>query len=70
MYLDSYRMLIFNRWGEMLYETDNPDDGWDGKVNGRVCPIGTYFYLINFTTECDFGLEKEGTRKGSVTLLE
>jgi hypothetical protein len=54
----------------MLYETDNPDDGWDGKVNGRVCPIGTYFYLINFTTECDFGLEKEGTRKGSVTLLE
>jgi gliding motility-associated-like protein len=68
--LDEFNMLIFNRWGELLYETDNPENGWNGKVNGKICPIGTYFYLVKYTTECSSGMEKDGTLKGSVTLLE
>jgi gliding motility-associated-like protein len=68
--LSNFTMLIFNRWGQMLFETEDINEGWDGKVNGRLCPIGTYFYLIKFTTECSNGIEKSGDRKGSVTLLE
>jgi gliding motility-associated-like protein len=63
-------MLIFNRWGQLLYETDDPENGWNGKLNGARCSQGTYFYLIRFTTTCSSGLEQEGIRKGSVTLLE
>lgn len=68
--LDTFNMLIFNRWGQLLFETSDLNEGWDGKVNGQLCPIGTYFYLIRYTTHCDYGLDKNGESKGSVTLLE
>ncbi len=68
--LSSFRMLIFNRWGQLLYETHDPEASWDGRTNGKACAISTYFYLINYSTYCSMGLDKEGTLKGSVTLLE
>ncbi len=68
--ISRFNILIFNRWGQQLYESDDLEKGWDGKVNGRVCPIGTYFYLIRYTTECVGGTEQPAEKKGSVTLLE
>jgi gliding motility-associated-like protein len=68
--LSRFSMLIFNRWGQLLFETEDINKGWDGKVNGRICPVGTYYYLINYTYECDSGIELNGNKKGSVTLLE
>ncbi|MBC8046549.1 MAG: choice-of-anchor L domain-containing protein [Fimbriimonadaceae bacterium] len=40
---------IYNRWGEMLYETNTPVGGWDGKINGEEQPIGVYVYLVTLT---------------------
>ncbi len=68
--LSSFEMLIFNRWGQLLFETQDPEAGWDGKANGRPCAVSTYFYLIRYTTLCNSGLAKDGTLKGGVTLLE
>jgi gliding motility-associated-like protein len=68
--LESFEMIIFNRWGQRLFETSDINDGWNGKVNGVLSPQGTYFYLVRFTTLCIYGLEGSGVRKGSVTLLE
>jgi gliding motility-associated-like protein len=68
--LSYFSLLVFNRWGRLLFETEDLNEGWDGKVNGSLCPVGTYFYLIKFSTLCDLGLEQSGVRKGSVTLLE
>ncbi len=68
--LSFFSILIYNRWGELLFETEDPNNGWDGKVNGNICPIGTYFYLIKFSTPCSLGIGQSGVRKGSVTLLE
>ena len=59
-----------NRWGQQLFESEDPEKGWDGKVNGQLCPIGTYFYLIRYATICSSGVDKDGVKKGSVTLLE
>ena len=43
-----YRLQIFNRWGERVFETDDPKDCWNGGVNNsvRTLPEGTYFYLV------------------------
>lgn len=41
-----YRMQIFNRWGEMLYESDDIGKGWDGRKNGTPCPGDVYVYRI------------------------
>ena len=44
-----YRMRIINRWGEILYYTDDPRKGWDGSdTKGGQCPEGSYAYQISF----------------------
>lgn len=43
-----FRMEIYNRWGEKIFETSNPDGrGWDGKFNGKEQPVGVYVYQIS-----------------------
>ncbi|MBI1183163.1 PKD domain-containing protein [bacterium] len=44
--LDSYSLLIFDRWGEILFESDDPTMAWDGKKDGEVLPLGQYTYLV------------------------
>jgi gliding motility-associated-like protein len=44
-----YRMRIINRWGEILYYTEDPRKGWDGSDSkGGQCPEGAYTYQISF----------------------
>lgn len=47
---EDFNMTIFNRWGEVLFETHNMAVGWDGSygLEGLDCPSGTYVYKINF----------------------
>ncbi len=46
----SYQKLIalrvFNRWGQMVYESSDPAKGWDGTQNGQPCNMDSYYYLI------------------------
>lgn len=41
-----FRGIIFNRWGQKLYEWTDINGGWDGTVNGKPAKQGTYFVLI------------------------
>lgn len=52
---------ISNRWGQVVYETKNYQNEWDGKDNGRQLPDGTYFYIIT----CD----DERLYQGSISLM-
>lgn len=43
-----FKMTIYNRWGEVIFETTNPDGrGWDGKFNNQSQPMGVYVYQIS-----------------------
>jgi gliding motility-associated-like protein len=44
----NYQMLIYNRWGEVIFESLHPEVGWDGSygTQGNPCQNGTYTYLI------------------------
>jgi len=45
----NFNMQIYDRWGELIYETKDPDYGWDGTyANNRLVPDGTYNYVINY----------------------
>lgn len=44
----SYEMQIYNRWGELIFVSKNPDIGWDGTYNGKIVPAGTYVWKIAF----------------------
>ncbi len=40
------KMFIFNKWGQLVFKTDN-HQGWDGKYNGKTCPDGIYIFKIS-----------------------
>lgn len=42
-----YKFMIYNRWGEIVFETTDPDQGWDGNYRSKFCPTGVYVYKIN-----------------------
>jgi gliding motility-associated-like protein len=47
----SYKLLIFNRWGELIFESQNKDYGWDGTYGqngGFNCQDGTYTWKLYF----------------------
>jgi gliding motility-associated-like protein len=41
-----FEMLVFNRWGQLLFETKNPEFGWDGYYQGKLCQQDVYIYKI------------------------
>ena len=44
--LNNYALEIYNRWGELLFRSENLDWGWDGCYNGGLCSSGTYIWKI------------------------
>lgn len=48
--LTSFNMKIFNRWGNLVYETNDITSGWNGKFHNKEQPIGTYVYYIKATS--------------------
>lgn len=62
--IKSFSMVIFDRWGEKLYETTNANQGWDGTYKGKDCQIGVYAWKIKVASV----LGKEKNLTGSITL--
>ncbi|MDR0830843.1 MAG: gliding motility-associated C-terminal domain-containing protein [Prevotellaceae bacterium] len=50
--LDSYKCVIYNRWGRVVYKGTGETalmNGWDGKINGKYAASGTYYYFIELS---------------------
>ncbi|TNE81885.1 MAG: gliding motility-associated C-terminal domain-containing protein [Bacteroidetes bacterium] len=63
--IKTYHIKIYDRWGELIFESQDPANFWDGKFKGSFCPEGVYVYTIRYTGSDDtiYNL------KGNVTLL-
>lgn len=66
MGVTDYRFLIFDRWGELIYEGNNHKEGWDGTYKGRKCQQDVYVYRLDFRDLVDF---KQHSYIGRVTLI-
>jgi gliding motility-associated-like protein len=44
--IKSFKMLIYNRWGELMFQSENIDNGWDGTYKGKGMPVGIYVYKV------------------------
>ena len=64
--MKGFNFKIFDRWGEMLLETDNPEFTWDGSFKGEMMPPGVYVYYLE--TGFIDGATSEHM-KGSLTLI-
>lgn len=47
--VDEYELLIFNRWGGLLYRSTSSEVRWDGRFKGADCPADVYGYLLKYT---------------------
>jgi gliding motility-associated-like protein len=64
--LEQFRLQIFNRWGQLLFETSSPEGrGWDGGYNGQPQPAGVYVYQISLS----FSNGTSEQYRGNVSLL-
>jgi gliding motility-associated-like protein len=61
----SVDLNIFNRWGELVYETGNSLAGWDGTYKGEMQPVGVYAYVAVIT----FLDNSKVTKTGTVALM-
>jgi gliding motility-associated-like protein len=62
--ITDYEFYVFNRWGQLVFESKNVRDEWNGEHNDEKAPTETYMWVTKYTI---FGIEK--VKKGSVTLL-
>ncbi len=60
-----FRLLIYNRWGQLIYETNDISKGWDGKFNDQPQPSDVYIYYLEILTASN----KKISKKGTFTLL-
>jgi gliding motility-associated-like protein len=52
---------IYNRWGQLIYSTSQPNAGWDGTVNGTAQPSGAYIYTAKGIDYLGNTITKNGT---------
>ncbi len=61
----NFSMAIYNRWGNLVFETDNITTGWNGKYKGADAEMGVYVYYIDVVFEGNV----TKTYKGNITLI-
>ena len=61
---NNFSFKMFNRWGKLVFETNNINVGWNGEFNGDEQPVGTYVYVIEASTP-----EDEVMIKGNISLI-
>jgi gliding motility-associated-like protein len=63
-----FQLLIFNRWGKQIFETNQYDEGWDGTIalSGKLAPVGTYLYVVTVKD----GEGNEIVKQGHVNLVK
>ena len=45
--ITSFNLNIFNRWGQLIFNSNQPSKGWDGTYGGKEVPDGVYIYIID-----------------------
>lgn len=58
--MKSGSLVILNRWGQVVFETENLQVGWNGLVNGKPASDGVYFWKVNYITIFDDKISKHG----------
>ncbi len=60
-----YRLAVYSRWGQLIFQTNSPERGWDGTFKGSPAAAGAYVWVLTYTDS------RQQARKqtGSVVLL-
>ncbi|MEM1357507.1 MAG: gliding motility-associated C-terminal domain-containing protein [Bacteroidota bacterium] len=63
---EDYTLMVFNRWGQTVFESNNPNQGWDGEKDGTPQNMDTYLYRMVFRLP---GVDELQIREGQFSLV-
>jgi gliding motility-associated-like protein len=63
---DNYEFKIFNRWGQLVFQSNNWRDHWDGKIKGVPQGTGVFVWMLSYTHRVS---QQKVFKKGTVTLI-
>jgi gliding motility-associated-like protein len=65
-----YQFTVFDRWGQIVFGTDSPFEGWNGKMSGKYSPTGVYTYKVNYRMGKLCSEIKDFSELSTITLIE
>jgi len=66
----TFQMMVFNKWGEMLFSSNDITKGWDGKFKGERCPPGLYTWVLTFEAPAPYYFRQDSPMRGNVMILK
>ena len=66
--ISDFLLIIYDRWGEKVFESTNFDEGWDGTFKGKPLSSAVFAYYLK-ATFLDLSGEREIEQTGNITLL-
>jgi len=67
--IDNFSLQVFSRWGQLIWESKNFSDTWDGTFNGEDCPMGTYAWVMSFGVSGNVLKKDKIVKRGVVTIV-
>jgi len=67
--IKTFHLEIFDRWGELIYVSNDINVSWDGMYRGQIVEEGAYIWKINYSGETTKGIESH-TKTGDVTVIK
>ena len=64
--INGFNFTIFNRWGEVVWESNNPNGRWDGTFDNKMCTEGVYIWKMKFNV---FGNDGKIEDHGHLTII-
>ena len=63
-----YRVEVYDRWGSLVFQADDPESSWDGRINGQLAHSGVYVWRMFWRGEL-FGEPMTWKYQGDVTVV-
>ena len=63
---EQLEFVVYNRWGQLIYKTQNWKNGWDGKLNGKLQPTSVYIWTLSYV---DRDTKQKVQNKGTFVLI-
>ncbi len=61
IFIQTFNMTIYNRWGQVIFASDDIYKGWDGNIQNQPAPVDSYVYNINAVDFSGKSIKRSGT---------
>jgi gliding motility-associated-like protein len=66
---NTFEILIFNRWGKLLWSSSDPTEVWNGNNGNTLCPEGVYFWTMKYSRQEPNKEAENVSENGTITLI-